>query len=115
MTVMNSISLSSRSGLHTSFLRAWSSNVCPYHPAFPTGALTFTGTAGETQTITVAVSGDTVIEGNETLKATLGTVTTTGVVSRSEERRVGTGGGPVGEGGWGSGRERRQARRSGTR
>lgn len=37
--------------------------------------LHFTGTAGETQTITIAVQGDTIVEGDETLKVTLGAVT----------------------------------------
>lgn len=36
--------------------------------------LTFAGTAGETQTVTVNVVGDTLIEANETLSVTLGTV-----------------------------------------
>ena len=45
------------------------------HAAFPSGLLTFAGTAGETQTITVVVNGDTTIEANETLTVTLGTVT----------------------------------------
>ena len=45
------------------------------HAAFPTGPLTFTGTAGETQTITVVVNGDTTVEPSETLTATLGIVT----------------------------------------
>src|SRR4029079_1324516 len=36
--------------------------------------LTFTGTAGETQTITINVNGDTTVEGDETLSVTLGTV-----------------------------------------
>ena len=44
------------------------------HAAFPSGVLTFAGTAGETQTITVVVNGDTTIEANETFTATLGTV-----------------------------------------
>ena len=44
------------------------------HAAFPSGVLTFAGTAGETQTITVVVNGDTTIEANETLTVTLGTV-----------------------------------------
>ena len=39
--------------------------------------LTFAGTAGETQTITVVVNGDTTIEANETLTVTLGAVTGT--------------------------------------
>ncbi len=40
-----------------------------------TSPLTFAGTAGETQTITVTVNGDTIVEGNETFSVTLGTVT----------------------------------------
>src|SRR5439155_1155588 len=42
---------------------------------------------GETQTITVNVSGDTVVEGNETLTATLGTASSSSVTSGA----VGTG------------------------
>src|SRR5207253_132942 len=39
------------------------------------GTLTFGGTAGETQTFSVTVNGDTTIEDNETFTATLGAVT----------------------------------------
>ena len=46
----------------------------------PGGAqLTFAGTAGETQTVTVAVSGDTTVEGDETFTVGLGTPSNTGV------------------------------------
>ena len=43
-----------------------------YYAAFPSGVLTFAGTAGETQTITVVVNGDTTVEANETLTAYTG-------------------------------------------
>src|SRR5262249_25595696 len=58
-----------------------------------TSPLTFTGTAGETQTITVNVNGDTTVEGNETLTATLGTVTPVAPVSAASivTGAVGTG------------------------
>ena len=45
------------------------------YTAVTTSPLTFAGTANETQTITVNVNGDVVVEGNETFTATLGTVT----------------------------------------
>ncbi|MCL6268237.1 Calx-beta domain-containing protein, partial [Flagellimonas myxillae] len=39
------------------------------------GTLNFTGTAGETQNITVALNNDAIVEGNETFTVTLGTPT----------------------------------------
>src|SRR5207244_3098158 len=52
------------------------------HAVFPAGSLTFAGgIVGETQTITVVVNGDLVVEGNETLAASLGTVTPAGIVA----------------------------------
>ncbi len=39
------------------------------------GGLNFVGTAGETQTITVAVNGDTIVEADETLTVSLGAIT----------------------------------------
>src|SRR5262249_55408944 len=55
--------------------------------------LSFTGTVGETHTITVNVNGDTTVEGNETLTATLGTVTPVAPVSAASivTGAVGTG------------------------
>ena len=58
------------------------------HAAFPSGVLTFAGTAGETQTITVVVNGDTTIEANETFTATLGTVTG---ATATQSAAIGTG------------------------
>ncbi|MBK8067671.1 MAG: choice-of-anchor D domain-containing protein [Rhodanobacteraceae bacterium] len=50
------------------------------YTAIPGGAqLTFAGTAGETQTVTVAVSGDTAVESNETFTVSLGTPSNAGV------------------------------------
>ena len=44
------------------------------------GTLTFTGvSAGETQTITINVNGDTIVEANETLTVTLGVPSAAGV------------------------------------
>jgi autotransporter-associated beta strand protein len=58
-----------------------------------TSPLTFTGAAGETQTITVNVNGDTLIEADETLTVTLGAVTPTGLVDPADivTGAVGTG------------------------
>jgi cytochrome c oxidase assembly protein Cox11 len=58
-----------------------------------TSPLTFTGAAGETQTITVNVNGDTLIESDETLTVTLGAVTPTGLVDPADivTGAVGTG------------------------
>ncbi|MDB5336673.1 MAG: hypothetical protein JWN70_2292 [Planctomycetaceae bacterium] len=55
--------------------------------------LTFTGTAGETHTITINVNGDTIVEGNETLSVTLGTITPVAPVPASSiiTGAVGTG------------------------
>src|SRR5205814_1573084 len=44
------------------------------------GSLTFTGTAGETQTISVTINGDTTLEPNETFTVTLGAVSGTAAV-----------------------------------
>ncbi|MBB3839834.1 hypothetical protein FHS57_003845 [Runella defluvii] len=44
------------------------------------GSLTFTGTAGETQTWTVNVLGDNLVEANETFEASLGAITLTSAI-----------------------------------
>ena len=50
------------------------------YTAIPGGAqLTFAGTAGETQTVTVAVAGDTIVEPNESFTVSLGTPSNAGV------------------------------------
>lgn len=58
-----------------------------------TSPLTFSGAAGETQTITVNVIGDTIVEGDESLTVTLGTVTPVAPVSAASiiTGQVGTG------------------------
>ena len=58
-----------------------------------TSPVTFTGTAGETQTITVNVIGDTIVESDETFTVTLGTVTPVAPVQASSfvTGAVGTG------------------------
>src|SRR5207245_2728287 len=38
------------------------------------GTLTFAGTTGETQTVSITINGDTVVEDNETFTVTLGAV-----------------------------------------
>jgi hypothetical protein len=53
------------------------------------GTLTFAGTAGETQTFTVLVTGDTTVEVNETFNANLGTPSNAGVTV-SDGAGVGT-------------------------
>ncbi|WP_440225776.1 IPTL-CTERM sorting domain-containing protein [Dokdonella sp. MW10] len=44
-----------------------------------TGTLTFTGTAGETQTFNVTINGDTVVEPDETFTVSMNTVSNSGV------------------------------------
>ncbi len=55
--------------------------------------LSFTGTAGETHSITINVNGDTIVEGDETLSVTLSTVTPVAPVPASSivTGAVGTG------------------------
>ncbi len=56
------------------------------------GTLSFTGAAGGTSTFSVTVNGDTIVEANETILITLGTVTATpAVVAQITSGAVGTG------------------------
>ncbi|MEI7595673.1 MAG: HYR domain-containing protein, partial [Bacteroidota bacterium] len=56
------------------------------------GSLSFTGTIGETKTITVAVNGDVMVEGNETFKAVLNSVSAGGKnVTINPTYKIGTG------------------------
>ncbi len=57
------------------------------------GTLTFAGTAGEVQTFTVAVLGDTDVEGNETLDVLLGAVS--GLAAGIDPASVATAGTPL--------------------
>ena len=57
--------------------------------AAATGTLTFAGTAGETQTITVAVAGDTLVEDDETFTVTLGMPSKANVTA-SDDSGLGT-------------------------
>lgn len=55
------------------------------------GSITFTGTAGETQTITVLVNGDVLVEGNELFDLVLAGIVTNGRnIIRDRNRATGT-------------------------
>ncbi len=54
------------------------------------GNLTFTGTAGETKTITVLVNGDNKVELNETFTVALGTITATSATQIAAITKVGS-------------------------
>ncbi|MCB1634783.1 MAG: hypothetical protein KDI51_09355, partial [Xanthomonadales bacterium] len=68
-----SLTGSVQDGFSVPFSTANGSATQPADYASTSGTLTFTGTANETQTITVQVVGDTLLEPNETFNVNLGT------------------------------------------
>ena len=66
-------------GFSVPFSTANGSATQPGDYASNSGTLNFSGSAGETKTITVAVAGDTVLEPNETFAVNLGTPSNAGV------------------------------------
>lgn len=58
--------------------------------AISSGSLSFAGTAGETQTISVTVNGDTAFEPDETLSVLLGTITGNSLVATLDGTGQGT-------------------------